>query len=254
MFASSIGAKIYGSASVPRVAATHVHEVAIVGTGFAGLAMAIRLKRGGRRRLRRPRARPRRRRHLAGQHLPRLRLRRAVPPLLVLVRAATPAGAHLLRRRPRSRSTCAACADALRRAPRTCARLRAARRALGRRRAALAARRPPTGPLTARVLVAARRSASTSPRLPRLPGSSDFRGTVFHSAALGPRPRPDRRASRWSALAPPRSSSCRGSSRRWAAAPLPAHGAVGDAAARPPADARRAAALPPPAGRAAADA
>ena len=46
MFESVTGAR-YGSASVPRVEGTHVHEVAIVGAGFGGLGMAIRLKQQG---------------------------------------------------------------------------------------------------------------------------------------------------------------------------------------------------------------
>ena len=59
--------------------------------------MAIQLKQEGDRRLRRPRARLERRRHLARQHLPRLRLRRPVAPLLVLLRAQPGLVALLLR-------------------------------------------------------------------------------------------------------------------------------------------------------------
>ena len=52
--------------------------------------------RGGHR-LRRPGAGRQRRRHLAGQQLSGLRLRRAVPPVLVLLRAQPRLAAHLLR-------------------------------------------------------------------------------------------------------------------------------------------------------------
>ena len=63
---------------------------------------------------------------------------------------------------------------------------------------------------------------------------------------MGSRPRP-RPASAWRSSAPARrrSSSCRGSSRRSAAARLPAHAAVDHAALRPPDVAPRAPALPP---------
>ena len=68
-------------------AAVREVRVAIIGSGFAGLGMAIALQPARRDRLPRPRAGRRRRRHLARQHLPRRRLRRAVQPLLVLLRA-----------------------------------------------------------------------------------------------------------------------------------------------------------------------
>ena len=88
------------------------------------------------------------------------------------------------------------------------------------------------GTLTAEVLVsaagAAGRSVDPRPARPR-----DVRGHGLPLRALGPRPRPDRpRASRSSAPAPRRSSSCPRSSPRRAAAPVPAHAAVGPAARR----------------------
>ena len=83
--------------SAPVPTALRDVRVAIIGSGFAGLGMAIALKKAGRARLRRPRAGARRRRHLAGQHLPRRRVRRAVQPLLVLLRAEPGLDAHLLR-------------------------------------------------------------------------------------------------------------------------------------------------------------
>ena len=53
--------------------------------------------RGGDRRLRDPRTLERCRRHVARQHLPWLRLRRPLPPLLVLLRAESRLEPHLLR-------------------------------------------------------------------------------------------------------------------------------------------------------------
>ncbi len=61
--------------------------VLIIGSGFAGLGAAIRLRQGRPRRLPGHRAGQRGRRHLARQHLPRRGVRRPVPPVLVLLRA-----------------------------------------------------------------------------------------------------------------------------------------------------------------------
>ncbi len=61
-------------------------RVVIVGGGLSGLAMAIQLVRAGLRRLHHHRAVGRGRRHLAGQHLSGERLRRPLPPLLLLLR------------------------------------------------------------------------------------------------------------------------------------------------------------------------
>src|SRR6266511_3769232 len=47
-FESGMPPARYGSDSVPGVQNQHVHEVAIVGAGFGGLGMAIRLKQEGR--------------------------------------------------------------------------------------------------------------------------------------------------------------------------------------------------------------
>ena len=57
--------------------------------GFAGLGMAMALRRAGPRRLRRPRARGIRRRNLARQHLPGRRVRRALAPLRLRRRTRT---------------------------------------------------------------------------------------------------------------------------------------------------------------------
>ena len=58
----------------------------MVGAGISGIGAAIRLARGRRRRRGAAGGRRRLRRHLAGEHLSRVRLRRAVAALLLLVR------------------------------------------------------------------------------------------------------------------------------------------------------------------------
>ena len=70
-------------------------EVVVVGTGFSGLGMAIRLAQGRHHDFVVLERAERRRRHLARQHLSGLRLRRAVAPLLVLVRAEPELVAHV---------------------------------------------------------------------------------------------------------------------------------------------------------------
>ena len=121
------------------------------------------------------------RRHLAGQHLPGLRVRRTVGPLLVLVRAQPgldpvvlpPAGDLGLPARLRRPVRPGAVPAARRRAaagdagttPRSRWRIRTS-----------------AGELTADVLVAAT-GPLCEPRIPRPPGPGlDFAGTVFHSA------------------------------------------------------------------------
>ena len=71
-------------------------RVAIIGTGFGGLGAAHRAAALGPPRLRHPGAGRLGRRHLAGQHLSGLRLRRALAPVLVLVRAQPGLVAQLL--------------------------------------------------------------------------------------------------------------------------------------------------------------
>ena len=90
----------------------------------------------------RARARRRRRRHLARQHLPGLRLRRALAPLLVLLRAEPGLEPHLLAASPRSATTCARVADELRRAAARALRPRAGRGAPGTRTRSAGRSRP----------------------------------------------------------------------------------------------------------------
>ena len=171
---------------------TDHHHVAIVGTGFAGLGASIALGRG-RHRPRRARAGRRRRRHLAGQQLPRLPLRRPVPPLLVLVRPEPGLDRDLLApardpglpaphgRGARRASTASASAT-------RCSTPRwddDARPLAADHRGGPAHRRRPR---------ARQRRRWPSPPSPTSPASTRFEGTTFHSARWRPRPRPHRRA------------------------------------------------------------
>ena len=61
------------------------HEVVIVGAGFGGIAAAIELKRTRDRRRHDPRARPEARGDVVLQQLSGRRLRRAEPPVLLLL-------------------------------------------------------------------------------------------------------------------------------------------------------------------------
>ena len=156
-------------------------RVGIVGTGFSGIGMAIRLQAGGHRRLRRARARRRRRRHLARQHLPGLRLRRAVAPVLVLVRAEPRLEPHLLAPArdlglpaPGAPSSSASLPHM-----RFDHELVEATWDDERQRLALETSQ---GTLTADVLVSGVGGARASPRLPDIPGLESFEGTTFHSA------------------------------------------------------------------------
>ena len=159
---------------------TEHHRIAIVGTGFSGLGMAIKLKQEGERRLRAPRAGRRRRRHLAGQHLPGLPLRRAVAPLLVLLRAEPELVQHLLAAGgdPRLPAATAPSASAC---CRTCASTPSSRAPTGTATRRCWRIETSAGPITADVLVAAQGPLS-EPTLPEVPGLEDFEGTAFHSA------------------------------------------------------------------------
>ena len=130
------------------------------------------------------------RRHLAGQHLSGLRLRRPVAPVLALLRAQSRTGPAPSPGSRRSATTCARVTRDLR--PRAAHPLRlptCSEAALGRRRAALADRdqrradSPPTCSSSATGPLADPRSRTSR-------GSTTSPGEVFHSAALGPRLRP----------------------------------------------------------------
>ena len=187
--------------------------IAIVGSGFAGLGMAIRLKQAGIDDfvvLERGR---RRRRHLARQHLPGLRLRRPVAPLLVLLRPQPRLDRDLLApaRDPRLP---APLRRRLRRPPARPLRPRGHRRRAGTRRAGAGRSRRRPGELRAPSRSSPASAPLTEPKRPRPPGLDGFEGDDVPLRALGPRLRPQRQAGRRrSAPAPRRSSSCPRSSR-----------------------------------------
>ena len=81
-------------------------DIAIVGSGFSGLGLAVRLRREGIEDFVVLERGDGRRRDVALQHLSRLRLRRALAPVLVLVRAEPGLDADLLAASRRSARTC----------------------------------------------------------------------------------------------------------------------------------------------------
>ena len=171
---------------------------------------------------------------MARQQLSRLRLRRALAPVLVLVRPEPRVDEHLLApaRDPRLP---ARLRGALRRPAARPLRPRAARRELGRRRPALVPRDLPRRPDGAGARAgdgAAQRAVDPRPAGPRA-----LRGRDLPLGHLGPRPRPRRRArgrDRHRRLRDPVRAADPAAG--GAPAPLPAHGAVGHAAPRPPAE------------------
>ena len=156
------------------------HRVVVIGAGFAGVGIGVRLLPGGHRRLRDLRAQRVGRRHLVRAHLSGLRLRHPDPPLLVLVRAQPGLDAAVPEagRDPRLR------AGDRRRARRHAAhplRLRdGALRAGTRPRAAGASRpRAASSPATSSSRAI---GATAEPDEPEIPGLEDFEGHRFHSA------------------------------------------------------------------------
>ena len=132
-------------------------------------------------RLRRPREGQRRGRHLARQHLSRVRLRRAVAPLLVLVRPEPRSGAARSRRSPRSSRTCGT-ARAATGSSRTSASSTPSRAAPwdddGQRWRIVTSKGARHGRRPGR----RRRARSASRRSRSLPGLETFEGPAFHSA------------------------------------------------------------------------
>ena len=231
----------YGYRNAPPWTTTSTSR--IVGSGFSGLGMAIRLKREGMDDF----VVLERGDDVGGtwwvNTYPGLRLRRAVAPLLVLVRAQPGLDADLL----------AAAGDPRLPAPRR-RRLRRPPAHPARHARSSARRGTRTAPLGARDLAGhaararARRRHGAADRAEdaRHPRARALRGRVFHSARWDHDYDLDRQARRRrSARAPRRSSSCRRSQPQVdAAARLPAHAAVGHAAHRPADPRLRAPALP----------
>ena len=207
---------------------------------------------GGRGQLPDLRAPRRRRRHLAGQLLPRLRLRRPEPPLLVLVRPE-PGLEPLLLGPAGDPRLPAARVGRVRHRPLHPQPPRGARRVVGRRRAALGGDDEP-GRLD-RGRAGAGLGRAVRPVVPRRPGPRGLRGPGVPLRDLAPRPRParpSRRRHRHRRVRDPVRAGDR--PRRRHAEGLPAHAAVDHAARRPRHHRRREAAVPVvpagPAGRA----
>ena len=156
-------------------------SVAIVGGGFGGIGAAVMLQPGGLPGRDGLRARRPDRRRLELQHLSGHRLRRALAPLRVLLRAQPRTGRGATRRGPRSRPTWrtwragTACSTGSGCAPRS-------RGASVRRGSAGAGLLETTaGPHEADVLVTACGQLSV-PQHPADPGLEDFAGPAFHTA------------------------------------------------------------------------
>ena len=211
-------------------------RVAIVGTGFAGLGMAIRLKQqpasttsscssarddvGGTWR---------------DNTYPGCAVRRALAPVLVLVRAQPRLDAARSRRRPEIRRLPAALRRRLRRPPPHPLRAtRSQRRDVGRRRAALARRDLDRARSRPQILVAGTGGLS-EPSIPDLPGPRALRGHGLPLRRSGTttttcgRARRGRRHRRVGHPVRPAASSPRSRELQR----LPAHAAVGHAPARP---------------------
>ena len=137
----------------------------------------------------------RRRRHLARQHLSRLRLRRALAPLLVLLRAQPRLDAAPSRPSPRSGPTCARCAERFGVTPHIRFGHELLDAALGRGRQPLARSRPQRRVHRATSLVAGDGPLS-EPSIPDIPGLEQLRRHGLPLGALGPRPRSHRQARR----------------------------------------------------------
>ena len=152
-------------------------RVAIVGSGFAGLGMAIRLRQAGIERLRRARAGRRRRRHVARQHaIPGCAVRRAVAPVLVLLRAEPGVDAAPSRRSRRSGDYLRDVADDFGVRPHVRLRPRAARRAAGTRTTQRWQRRDLRRRSSPRASSSPAWAPLSEPSIPRLPGLETLRG------------------------------------------------------------------------------
>ena len=157
-------------------------RIAIIGSGFGGLCMAIQLKRAGIDSLHDPREGGAPRRDLARQHLPRRGLRLAVVPLLLLLRAEDRLVAEVgaAARDPRLHRALRA---EVRPPPPHPLRHRGRRRALRRGRGRLARSAPTAGEtIEAEVLVSGVGQLNRPVVSRRSPGSSASAGTTFHSA------------------------------------------------------------------------
>ena len=206
-------------------------DIAIVGSGFSGLGLAIRLQQAGHRRLRRPRARRRGRRDLARQHVSRAAPATCRRTSTRSRSRPTRTGRGPTRRQPEIRDVPARVRRRLRRPPhiRLDTRGDAARAGTTTRSAGTSRPRRAT---CARGCWSPAR-ARWSSRDPRPPGPRDASRARRSTRRAGTTPSTCA-ASAWRRSAPARrrSSSSRDRARRRAAARVPAHAAVGDAAQR----------------------
>ena len=171
-----------GGGGMAERSSEHEHvRVAVIGSGFGGLGAAVRLRREGITDFVVLERAGSRRRHLAGQQLPGVRLRRALPPLLVLLRAQPRLAAHLLRAGAHPRLP-GACRRHLRAAAAHPLRLRGADDALGRGASCAGRSRPRSGHAHRRRRRLRHRAALRPEDPGRSPGSAGFPGKVFHSA------------------------------------------------------------------------
>ena len=173
-------------------------SVVIIGAGFGGIGAAIELRAHGYTDVTILDASSGIGGHVARELLPGRRVRRPEPPVLLLVRAAADWS--------RLCSPQSEILDYLRTVAREHGVARPRRPEhpghrvpVGRRGAALARRRRDRRRAADLDGGRGRRSppaSCTSPRSRTIPGRDDFAGHSFHSAALGPRPRPHRHARR----------------------------------------------------------
>ena len=205
---------------------TQHHRIAIVGTGFSGLGMAIRLKQEGEEDF----VLLERAADIGGtwrdNTYPGCRCDVPVAPLLVLVRAEPELVEHVLAavRDPRLPE---GLRGALRRHAARPLRHRGGGRRAGTTTTGVWRIETSNGPITAELPRRCAGAAVATPRCPSVPGIESFEGTAFHSAQWDHEPRPHRRARR------------RDRHRRVGDPVRPGDPAEGRQAARLPAHARR---------------
>ena len=160
------------------------HRVVIIGAGFAGVGLGVRLLQRGDRRLRDPRAQRVGRRHLVRAHLSRLRLRHPDAPVLVLVRAQPELDAAVPEAGARSSTTCAAIADEHGVTPHIRFGCEMERSRAGTSATAAGACATADGELTCDVLVSAI-GATAEPDEPDIPGLDDVRRATASTPRAG---------------------------------------------------------------------
>ena len=205
-------------------------DIAIVGSGFSGLGLAVRLRQEGVEDFVVLERGDGRRRHVALQHVSGLRLRRARRTCTRSRSRRTPTGRGPTRASPRSARTWSAWSTTSGCAPKIRLDLRGDAARSGTARAGTL--ETTQGAVRARVLVSGT-GPLVEPKFPDFPGLESFAGADVALRPLGPRRRPAREARgerRHRRVGDP--VRARDRPRRRAAARDPAHAAVGDAAQR----------------------